>query len=150
MIRERFLQRAVAALLSVAMTTATVAQTLPAAGAGGSTGAPSLVSSLVPTERFIAADSAKTGDAAREQLLRQLDRDDVVSALTQRGLSPEQARDRVAALTDSQAIELAVRIDRAPAGSNEVLSTVLFIFVLLLITDILGFTKVFPFTRSVR
>ena len=27
---------------------------------------------------------------------------------------------------------------------------IVFIFLLLLITDILGFTKIFPFTRSIR
>ena len=32
----------------------------------------------------------------------------------------------------------------------DVLGVIVFIFVLLLITDILGLTKIFPFTRSVR
>jgi hypothetical protein len=31
-----------------------------------------------------------------------------------------------------------------------VIGTIVFIFVVLLITDILGFTKIFPFTRSIR
>jgi hypothetical protein len=135
------LQRATAALLSVTMAGATWAQTAPVAGP---------LPPLVSTERFTAPESAQTGAAARQRLLEALDRADVVTALTQRGLSPDQARDRVAALSDSQALDLAAHLDRAPAGSSEVLSAALFIFVLLLITDILGFTKVFPFTRSVR
>ena len=37
----------------------------------------------------------------------------------------------------------------SPWGSD-VLGAVLFVFIVLLVTDILGLTKVFPFTRSVR
>jgi hypothetical protein len=45
---------------------------------------------------------------------------------------------------------VAEQIDTAPAAGTDVLGTLVFIFVLLLITDILGFTKIFPFTRSIR
>jgi hypothetical protein len=44
---------------------------------------------------------------------------------------------------------VAAQIDAAPAG-GDVLGVIIFIFVLLLVTDILGFTKIFPFTRSIR
>ena len=56
----------------------------------------------------------------------------------------------MAALTDAEAAHVARQIDTAPAGADGVLGTVVFIFVLLLVTDILGFTKVFPFTRAIR
>jgi len=73
----------------------------------------------------------------------------VVSALAARGVDAAQARARVAALSDDEALRLVDALDRAPAG-GDFLGTVVFIFVLLLITDILGFTKIFPFTRSIR
>ena len=38
--------------------------------------------------------------------------------------------------------------DKAPAGG--IIGVILFVFFVLLVTDILGFTKVFPFTRSIR
>ncbi|MBC7727858.1 MAG: PA2779 family protein, partial [Microbacteriaceae bacterium] len=42
-------------------------------------------------------------------------------------------------------------LDTAPAGADGgVIGVIVFIFVLLLVTDILGLTKVFPFTRSAR
>jgi hypothetical protein len=44
---------------------------------------------------------------------------------------------------------MANQIDSMPAG-GDVLGVLLFVFVLLLVTDILGLTKVFPFTRSAR
>jgi hypothetical protein len=105
---------------------------------------------LVTTEQVLPGATPRTGDAAREALQAHLEREDLAQALASRGLSAQAARERVAALTDDEARALVDRIDAAPAGASEVLSTLLFVFVLLLITDILGFTKVFPFTRSVR
>jgi hypothetical protein len=60
------------------------------------------------------------------------------------------ARARVAALTDAEAQMLVDQIDTSPAGASDILGALVFIFVLLLVTDILGLTKVFPFTRSAR
>jgi Na+-transporting methylmalonyl-CoA/oxaloacetate decarboxylase gamma subunit len=65
-------------------------------------------------------------------------------------VSPAQVQERVAALTDAEVAQMAQQIDSAPAGANEILGTIVFIFLILLVTDILGLTKVFPFTRSVR
>lgn len=87
---------------------------------------------------------------AHARLFGALERSDLAAALAARGLSVDQARDRVAALSDAEAAQLAAQIDRAPAGADGILGTLVFIFVLLLVTDILGLTKVFPFTRSVR
>ena len=74
----------------------------------------------------------------------------MVAALSERGVDPAQVRARVAALTDAEAAQLLQQIDAAPAGASDVLGVIVFIFVLLLVTDVLGFTKVFPFTRSIR
>ena len=62
----------------------------------------------------------------------------------------EQARSRVAALTDAEAAQVADNINSAPAGGSDILGTIVIIFLILLVTDILGFTKVFPFTRSIH
>jgi hypothetical protein len=105
---------------------------------------------LVSTAQAMPDVSARTGDDARARLLAQLDRAEVARGLAERGLSAEAARERVAALTDDEARELADRIDHLPAGGSEILTSILFVFMVLLITDILGFTKVFPFTRAVR
>ncbi len=109
---------------------------------------------LIGTEQVAAAQGLVSADAAaatqRVQVLSYLDRPDVVAGLTERGVSAEQARQRVAALTDAEVTQLAHTLDTAPAGADGILGTLVFIFVLLLVTDILGLTKVFPFTRSVR
>ena len=92
-----------------------------------------------------------TADAdARARLASHLDRADVAAALSARGVDSAEVRARVAALTDAEAAQLQQQIDSAPAGASDIVGTIVFIFVLLLITDVLGFTKVFPFTRSIR
>ena len=87
--------------------------------------------------------------SARERLSRLLARDDVRDALAARGVAPSEVQARVNALTDDEAQLLAQRLDQLPAGGDAI-GVILFIFVLLLITDILGLTKVFPFTRPIR
>ena len=59
------------------------------------------------------------------------------------------AKARVSALTNEEAHQIAGRLDQLPAG-GEVLGVLLTIFIVLLVTDILGFTKVFPFTRPIN
>jgi hypothetical protein len=103
---------------------------------------------LIGTAEVAAAQAPASDGHAR--LNAALARADVVAGLEARGVSVEQARARVAALTDAEAAHVADQIDQAPAGASDALGVILFIFVLLLITDILGFTKIFPFTRSVR
>jgi hypothetical protein len=109
---------------------------------------------LVGTAQVAAEQGVVSIDAQamqqRAHVLSFLDRPDVVAGLQERGVTADQARERVAALTDAEVSQLAHTLDTAPAGASSVLGVIVFIFVLLLITDILGLTKIFPFTRSVR
>ncbi|HKX96178.1 MAG TPA: PA2779 family protein [Methylibium sp.] len=111
-------------------------------------------SALVGTEQVAAAQGVVSADAQavaeRARVLALLDRPEVAAGLVERGLSADQARERVAALTDAEVAQLAHTLDTAPAGADGVIGAIIFIFVLLLVTDILGLTKVYPFTRSVR
>jgi len=102
---------------------------------------------LIGTEEVLAADAA---DAQRERLQGLLQRDDVRRQLERLGIDPVAAQARVEGLTDAEVATIAGRLEQLPAGGESLLGVLVFIFVLLLITDILGFTKVFPFTRSVR
>ncbi|MCU7369600.1 PA2779 family protein [Paucibacter sp. O1-1] len=108
---------------------------------------------IVPTEALLPAEAAAgttlSAEAARARVGDFLARDDVRQALMGQGVDAEAAQARVAALSDTEVAELAGRIDSAPAG-GEVLGLLFTVFVILLVTDILGLTKVFPFTRSVR
>jgi hypothetical protein len=101
---------------------------------------------LVSTESVAAA-------GGRERVAAFLERADVQVQMEALGVSPQDVKSRVAALSDAEVANLAGRIDTLPAGGDgvgAVLGVALLIFVILLLTDILGLTKVFPFTRSVR
>jgi hypothetical protein len=86
----------------------------------------------------------------RDRVRQFLDRADVQAQMQTLGVDPSVARARVAALTDEEAATLAGRIDQLPAGSSDILGVLLVVFIVLLITDIPGLTKIFPFTRSIR
>lgn len=101
---------------------------------------------MIGTAQIHASDAVR-GDHAR--IGAALDRPEVLAHLERMGVSKEDAQDRVAALTDEEAATLASQIDSLPAG-GDIVGALVLIFVVLLVTDILGLTKVFPFTRSRR
>ncbi|WP_298831015.1 PA2779 family protein [uncultured Piscinibacter sp.] len=105
---------------------------------------------LVSTEQVAASEGVTSAAEQRAYVNSMLTRADVAAGLQERGIDLEQAKARVAALTDAEVAHVAHTLDTAPAGASDVLGTIIFIFVLLLITDILGFTKIFPFTRAIR
>ena len=77
-----------------------------------------------------------------------LNRPKVQALLEAQGITPEEAKARIACLSDSEIAELAATVDQLPAGGGAVGALIgagVLIFVVLLITDILGFTHVFPF-----
>ncbi len=104
---------------------------------------PQALAGLVGTE-------AAAGGAARERLLQSLSRAEVRARLEAYGAGPAAVQARVEALTDAEVVQLAEGIDALPAGGDGVVGAIVFVFLLLLITDIVGLTKVFPFTRSIR
>jgi len=85
----------------------------------------------------------------RARIAALMDREDVRAQLEARGVTSEQAQARVAALTDDEVLQISGKLDHLPAG-GDILGTAVFVFLVLLVTDILGYTKVFPFTRSIR
>lgn len=102
---------------------------------------------LVGTEQVLHANSP-----ARGHIDAWLAREEVRKVLASEGVDLAQVQARVDALTDEEASDLAARIDQLPAGGDvgTVLGFLFAVFIILLITDILGLTKVFPFTRPVR
>jgi hypothetical protein len=101
---------------------------------------------MVSSEQSLATPSQSD---ARDKVNALLAREDVRAGLAERGLNAELAQDRVKAMTDEEVATLAGRMDQAPAG-GDILGVLFTVFIILLVTDILGLTKVYPFTRSVR
>lgn len=97
------------------------------------------------TQRSVSADRAR--------LLDLVSRDEVQAELKGYGISAEEAQARVASLTDEEVAQVAGRLDQLPAGQSAlgvIVGAAVLIFIVLLITDIAGLTKVFPFTRAQR
>jgi hypothetical protein len=105
---------------------------------------------LVPTDRVL---EGTAGVDDRAQVQQFLAREDVQLELKRQGVDPAEAAARVNSLSEAEVSQLADVIRQDPAGSGAVgavIGAVVLIFIILLITDILGLTKVFPFTRSMR
>jgi hypothetical protein len=109
-----------------------------------------LIVSLVAPLPLQAAMVSTPEAVERERIANVVDRADVQAQLIAYGVNPADVKARLAALTDEEAAELAARIDSLPAGGIGIVGAILVVFLVLLITDILGLTKVFPFTRPMR
>ena len=128
------LQRILAVVLSLSLIHVSMVQTVQAG--------------MVSTEQVARLAGEEQTGSGHARLTAELSRADVREAMQRQGIDPAQAMARVSALTDDEASQLAQQIDNAPAGGF--IGALLLVFFVLLVTDILGLTKVFPFTRSVR
>ncbi len=116
----------------------------------------SMLSMALPVQSAFAG-MVDTGQAVSHELANQdrarinafLDRADVVAQLQKQGVTTDEAKARVYAMSDDEAHNIAGKLNQLPAG-GDVLGIIFTVFIILLITDILGFTKVFPFTRSIN
>lgn len=105
---------------------------------------------IVSTDETLSTAATSSSSAtSRDQVNTFLLRADVRQALQNQGVNGDAALERVKAMSDTEVAQLAGRIDQAPVG-GDVIGVLFTIFIVLLVTDILGLTKVFPFTRSVR
>jgi hypothetical protein len=101
---------------------------------------------IVSTEQAMVTS---TGHADRERVGHFFAREDVQAALQAQGVDVNDAIERVKAMSDAEVAQLADRVDQAPAGAG-VVGVLLTVFVVLVVTDLLGWTSVFPFTRNIR
>ena len=101
---------------------------------------------IVSTEQAMVTT---TGHADRERVGHFFAREDVQTALQAQGVDVNDAIERVKAMSDAEVAQLADRVDQAPAGAG-VVGILLTVFVVLVVTDLLGWTSVFPFTRNIR
>jgi hypothetical protein len=101
---------------------------------------------MVSTESLL---NAETQAVERSQLLSMLERAEVQAQLEALGVDTQDAKARVQALTDAEVAELNARMAELPAG-GDVLAVVLIIFLVFVITDVIGATDIFPFIHPVN
>jgi hypothetical protein len=100
---------------------------------------------LVGTEAVLEPSQAQE---VRDSLIRLMSRENVQSALISQGIEPAEARARVASLSEAEAAKVAEMMENLPAGGGffETLGILVVIaFCVLIITDLLGLTNIFPF-----
>lgn len=95
--------------------------------------------------------AVQQNDEARQKVRQFLERQDVVNHLQAMGVSMEEAQARVDTMTAEEINLLANKIDQMPAGGDAVgflVALVIVVFVVLVITDIIGVTDVFTFIKK--
>ena len=125
------IRRLLAAILVIALSA------LPLPGTAGA--------AMVPTDDATSRRTAD-GDVARTRLAAALARPALAEQLAALGIAPEEAARRVATLDDSTAIDASAHLDRMPAG-GAILGVAVFIIAVLVLTEVLGITRIFPFSR---
>jgi len=102
---------------------------------------------MVKTETVLTLSTAKN---VRENLNQFLKREDVKAIMMAQGISPIEAKARVDSLSDAEITQLADKMDQLPAGGSTfsvIIGAAVIIFIVLLITDILGYTDIFTFVK---
>jgi len=87
----------------------------------------------------------------RQRVESFLMREDVQKQLVLLGIDPQEAASRVASLSNEEIQQIAGRLDELPAGESTVgivVGAILIVFLVLLVTDLLGLTDVFPFVKK--
>jgi hypothetical protein len=124
--------------IAMALTISMTAVSLPISSASAA---------MVGTDRVI----AQAEGAPRARVTAFLAREDVRAQMEAMNISPHEAELRVASLSDDEVSAIAGRLDSLPAGqggAGAIIGAVLLVFFVLLITDLLGLTSVFGFTKK--
>ena len=88
--------------------------------------------------------------ADRAELMELFDRDDVRAQLVDMGVDVDAAKVRVSQLTGAELASVSQHMADLPAGGNAVLGVLLTLFIVFVITDVIGATDIFPFIHPVR
>jgi hypothetical protein len=85
----------------------------------------------------------------RQEIIQLLEQDEVRNNLIALGVDPVNAGERVNLMTDAELAQLSAQIDELPAG-GDILGILLIIFLVFVVTDVIGATDIFPFINSVN
>ena len=103
---------------------------------------------LVGTSQILDQDNQAVD---RDRLRAFLDRAEVRDQLEALGVDSDIARARIDSLTNEEVADIVNRLDQLPAGGDGLATLVgaaLLVFIILLITDLLGLTDIFPFVKK--
>ena len=108
---------------------------------------PAVQAGMIGPSTYITQQQQADVAGQRQELQQFLARDDVRAQLIELGVDPAQAQARVDGLSPQEVATVAEQMQQLPAGGS-VVGAIVFIFLVLLITDLLGLTDVFPFVKK--
>ena len=89
-------------------------------------------------------------NSARTELLQTINRTDVKEQLLNMGVKAEDIESRIKLMTHEEIAQLNQQINELPAGGSSLLGVLLIIFIVFVITDVIGATDIFPFIKPVN
>ena len=87
--------------------------------------------------------------SAKAELIQTINRSDVKQRLLNMGVTPTDIENRIKLMTHEEIAQLNQQIDELPAG-GDVLGVILIVFIVFVITDVIGATDIFPFIKPVN
>lgn len=91
---------------------------------------------------------------SKQEILTQLDRQHVQDKLLAMGVNIDDAKQRIDQMTQQELAQVAQDIENMPAGSGGVVGPIvgalLVVFIVLVVTDMLGATDVFGFVNDIN
>jgi len=87
--------------------------------------------------------------SAKAELIQTINRSDVKQQLLNMGVKPADIESRINLMTHEEIAQLNQQIDELPAGGS-ILGVLLIIFIVFVITDVIGATDIFPFIKPVN
>lgn len=88
-------------------------------------------------------------DNARLSIIQTIQRSDVKAQLRAMGVNPADIESRVNLMTAEEVEMLSRHMDELPVG-GDVLGVILIVFIVFVITDVIGATDIFPFIKPVN
>lgn len=104
---------------------------------------PAVQAGLIGTQELIGDEAQQQ----RDELKQLLARDDVREKLIAWGVDPASAEQRIDSLSPAELERMSAQMQDMPAG-GDILGAAIFVFLVLLVTDILGYTDIFPFVTN--
>jgi hypothetical protein len=102
---------------------------------------------MIGTEAITDVDR---NQSSRDYLKSLLAREDIKAVLIFQGIDPQEALARIDGLSDAEVNDIVNKLDQLPAGGflGELLIVVALVFIILLFTDMAGYTDIFPFVKK--
>jgi hypothetical protein len=104
---------------------------------------------IAPLQAAMLGNQTLITEITRADIIASLDEAKVQNLLISSGVDPQAAKLRIQQMSDDELAQLQRDFQQLPAGAGAA-GTIALIFIILLITDMMGATDIFPFVKKVE